>query len=457
MTNFELLVVAIVCVAVAVWWTVTRTSAAAAPLVLALIMLITGVGGPIWEWSKWSAGAGLPPNVFAASFSESKAVPAFLWAAIGAGLAALLIPRAPAAAEGIKTWLPSKRISTIVLAVAILGFVGFVYGSGPSIIRREVYLESDGNLFVLRIFWPVGVIFGLMSVALTVVQNDRKLRLALIAVSVLWFIGPLSTASRLAVAFPLIGGVLMIYQEVRHRRLHPLMIAMALGLLATSILTFAVILQARSMPHGLLNIPKVANVTISDALNSTDSFLLPLKQLAASVFASVPNAEQSTNYGVDLNVLLANANPLPGSAQPPELERYWPYEWVPLSFTGEWYGATGWAAQFLLFGAIGWVLGYSAYNIQRSRFQILSFVPTGIAVLIGSLAIQYSSRMVWRLISIAVFLFVISYLVRSSQRRKPSRDKQDVETFPDSEGDYVDNNKVNGAMVHSDILPSAAG
>ena len=77
MTNFELLVVAILCVTTAVWWTATRTSAAAGPLVLALIMLVIGVGGPVWEWSKWSAGAGLPPFVLAASFSESKPEPRF--------------------------------------------------------------------------------------------------------------------------------------------------------------------------------------------------------------------------------------------------------------------------------------------------------------------------------------------------------------------------------------------
>ena len=85
---------------------------------------------------------------------------------------------------------------------------------------------------------------------------------------------------------------------------------------------------------------------------------------------------------------------------------------MPLSFAGTWYGATGWLGQVLLFGAIGWVVGYAAHNFQRGRFRPMAFLPIGMSVLIGVLSIQYSSRMVWRIISIAVFLLVVAYLVR---------------------------------------------
>ena len=60
MTNFQLLLIAIISVAGAVWWSARRTSAAWAPAVLAIIMLVMAFGGPIWEWSQWSGGAGLP-------------------------------------------------------------------------------------------------------------------------------------------------------------------------------------------------------------------------------------------------------------------------------------------------------------------------------------------------------------------------------------------------------------
>ena len=78
MSNAELLAIAAVCLAVAVWYAITQTSAAAAPVVLACILFAQGLGGPVWEWAKWSSGAGLPPTVSAAPFGDSRAVPAFL-------------------------------------------------------------------------------------------------------------------------------------------------------------------------------------------------------------------------------------------------------------------------------------------------------------------------------------------------------------------------------------------
>jgi hypothetical protein len=160
--------------------------------------------------------------------------------------------------------------------------------------------------------------------------------------------------------------------------------------------------------------------------NSTDSILLPVKQLAASVFVGFPDAEESVSYGVDSGVLVDNANPLPGTTRPPELERYWPYEWVPLAFAGEWFGAMGWVGQILIFGAIGWILGFSMHNIQRSRFRLISFLPLGFAALIGVFSIEYSSRVVWRMISLTLIILIASYLVRERGRHmvRGPRDEQ---------------------------------
>jgi iron complex transport system permease protein len=187
----------------------------------------------------------------------------------------------------------------------------------------------------------------------------------------------------------------------------------------TAVFTFSVILQARGMPHGLLNLPKVAAAVIDGSTSSTDSYLMPVKQLASSIFVSVPNAEQSAIYGVDPHVLIANANILPGTSQAMELERYWPYEWVPLSFAGMWYGTFGWFAQLLWFGSVGWLCGYASYNIQRSSFPILSIAPLGIGAIIGLLSIQYSSRMVWRIVSILLVMAVVGFLTRRSLRWHP--------------------------------------
>lgn len=447
MTNFLLLVIATISVAGAVWWCATRTSAAWPPTVLAIIMLVMGVGGPIWEWSKWTGGAGLPDFlVRAAQFDESKAVQAFLWASIGAGLSALLIPRAPAWVRVNKNWMPSKNISIVAVVTTAISLAGYLIGTGPSILSREVYLQTDGIDFLLRLFWPIGVLGSLITLALLAVEKDRKVRFCMIGITTLWFIVLAAGGSRAAVALPAVGAVLIIRHEMSQRRLHLPMIAATAMLLATCLITFSVTFETRSMPHGLLNLPSVVEFTISKSLASTDSFLLPLKQLAASVFVSVPDTEMSATYGVDLDVLIANANVLPGTAQPAELERYWPYEWVPLSFAGSWFGATGWIGQFVLFGAIGWMSGYTAYNIQRSRYSILTFAPIYTAALIGVLSAQYSSRNVWRVVSIGILLCILSYLFRPAREQEIVEKIEHKEHVLNAHGIGKNNERVDSAL-----------
>lgn len=435
MTNVVLLIAALIATGAAIWQSATRSSASWAPTVLALIMLAISLGGPVWEWSKYAEGAGLPPSVTAASFTESNAVKAYLWACLGGALAALVVPRNRANAnEPRGEWTSSRKLSIVLVFVSALSFVAWLIGSGPSFLRREVYTQADGVGFLLRASFPLGVIVGLIGLAVVAVETDRVLRTLMLVTSAMWFIGLTAVGSRTALAFPLVGFVLVIRNELVRRRIHPLAIAAAAGLLALPILTFGVIKQARAMPHGLLNLPHVVSTYVSDSLASTDSLLLPLKQIAASIFAAFPIGDQSALYDVGLNVLVANANVLPGTAQPMELERYWPFEWVPLCFAGTWYGAAGWAGQLLLFGVISWLCGYTSYNLGRSRFRFLTFLPIGMATLIALLSIQYPSRMVWRIISVAVFLAIASFLARD--RRGGSGELPPIAATPD--GGFLD-------------------
>jgi hypothetical protein len=425
LTNFQLLVLALIPVTGAVWLSVKRTSAAAAPAVLAVIMLLLALGGPVWEWSKDSEGAGLPPQVKAAAFGESTAVPAFLWASIGAGLSALLVPPVPLQALPARKVMPSRNVSILVAVLSAVAFVALLVGQGPSFLRREEYLQVDGPVFLLKASY-FGMVFGVIGIALIAWVEDRRLRHFLIATSALWFIGPLCTGSREACAVPIVGSAVIIYNEIRRRRLHLPLIAAALALLVTAFFSFSVVNKAREMPHGLLNLPNVVQATASDMLNSTDSVLLPVKRLVASVFAAFPVAEESVRSGVDSGVLLGNANPLPGTSQSSDLERYWPYEWTPLAFAGEWFGAMGWVGQILIFGAMGWIFGLTMHNLQRSRFRVISFLPLFFVALIGFESIEYSSRMVWRVISISLITFIASYLVKERSRYmvRGTRDEQ---------------------------------
>ena len=421
MTNVQLLVLALISLTAAVWLSVKRTSAAAAPAVLAALMLLLALGGFLWEWSKHSGGAALPPSVQAVEFSESEAAPAFLWASIGAGLSALLIPPIPAQALPTRMVAPSRKLSIGVAIVSAVTFVTNVMGEGPSFFKNDAYLYSDGTLFLLMASLP-GIVSGVLGVVLTAWEKDRRLRILLIATSALWFIGPLCTGSRMACAVPIVGCVLIIYNEIRRRRLHLPLIAAAMALFVTGVFTFSVVTNARAMPHGLLNIPHVVQVTASDITDTTDSILGPAKQLVSSVVVGFPLAEESVHEDVDIGTLLANANPLPGTAQSAELERYWPYAWAPLSFAGEWFGAMGCVGQILIFGAIGLICGLAMHNLQRSRFRLLSFLPLGFVALVGAFSIEYSSRAVWRMISLSVIVLIASYLVRERTNKGRSRD-----------------------------------
>ena len=421
MTNVQLLVLALISLTAAVWLSVKRTSAAAAPAVLAAIMLLLALGGPLWEWSKHSEGAGLPSSVQAVAFSESIAAPAFLWASIGAGLSALLVPPIPAQALPTRKVAPSRKLSIAVAIVSAVTFVANVIGEGPSFFKNDTYLYSDGILFLAMASFP-GILSGVLGVVLTAWEKDQRLRILLIATSALWFIAPLSTGSRMACAVPIVGSVLIIFNEIRRRRLHLPLIAAAVALFVTGVFTFSVVGNARSMPHGLLNVPHVMQVTASDIANSTDSILKPAKQLVASVVVSFPLAEESVHEDVDAGTLIGNANPLPGTARSADLERYWPYSWAPLSFAGEWFGAMGWVGQILLFGTMGWIFGLAMHNLQRSRFRLMSFLPLGFVALVGVLSIEYSSRSVWRILSLSVILLIASYLVRERTNKGRSRD-----------------------------------
>lgn len=399
-------------------WLMLRANRAVAPAVtMAVVMFLAALGGPVWEWAKDAGGAGLPPRVMAPEFDGSLAVQAFCWASIGAALAAFCVPRrAVQAADPAVMWQPTQRAKVTLLAVSIGGFFTWIAGFGPAFFDREFYGQFNGNDFLLRAAFPLAMVVGVLLLGMSTTEQNKVVRWAIYGSSVAWFVGLASTGSRTALVFPLVGAILMVRHSIVARRLSILTLVGAVCLVVLAVFSFAVVLQARSMQHGVLNMPTVISTVIQNARSSTDSYLLPVKQLLASIFASVPVAEQSARYDVGLDVLLGNANILPGTAQPMELERYWPYEWVPLSFAGCWFGATGWVGQVSLFGFMGWVCSYAVYNFHRGRYGFLAFLPLMLSAIISVLSLQYSSRMVWRVFSVAVLLCLMGYLIRDRVR-----------------------------------------
>jgi hypothetical protein len=82
----------------------------------------------------------------------------------------------------------------------------------------------------------------------------------------------------------------------------------------------------------------------------------------------------------------------------------------------------GCLGQILIFGAMGLIFGFAMHNLQRSRFRLLSFLPLGFVALVGAFSIEYSSRAVWRMISLSVIVLIASYLVRERTNKGRSRD-----------------------------------
>lgn len=417
MFNSALVLAAGIATGGSLWWMLRVNRAAVPAVTMAAVMFTAALGGPIWEWAKDAGGAGLPPRVIAPAFESSLAVQAFCWAAIGAAAGAFCVPRVPALFAAEKAvWQPSQRAKLTLLAISVGGFCAWVAGVGSAFFDREFYGQYNGNDFLLRASFPLAMIVGVLLLGMSAGEQNKVMRLSIYASSIVWFVGLAGTGSRTALIFPLVGAILMIRHSVVARRFSVVSLLGAVGLVVLAVFSFAVVLQARSMQHGLVNIPTVVSTVVDNAQSSTDSYLLPVKQLLASIFASVPVAEQSVRYEVGLDVLLGNANILPGTAQPMELERYWPYEWVPLSFAGCWFGATGWLGQMGLFGFMGWVCSYAGYNFQRGRYGFLAFLPLMLAAIISVLSLQYSSRMVWRVFSVALVLCVVGYLVRQRVR-----------------------------------------
>jgi hypothetical protein len=419
--NVVLATVAGATTAGAVWVWVRRASAAAAPALLALVLFFVGIfGGPLWEWSKFEQGAGLPQEIKAVPFAQSTAASAFLWAAVGAGVAAFLLRKAERQSSD-RPRGQSRNVSIILIVATIVALVIWLVGSGPSVLSRDTYLASDGILLLLLIGWPLGLLSSMITLVLSVYERDPLVKLGMWSVAAVWYVAMLSVGTRMAIAYPLVAAIVLIADMVYSRRIRVSSSIAAVALLGLGALTFSVVLAARLMPHGLLNLPDLFSAVFARSDNFADALSTPVKRLSASIFQAYPLTERSTQYDL-LDVLLANANPLPGSAQPASLERFWPYSWVPLSFVGTWYGATGWFGQVVLFCFMGWVTGTAISNFQRSRFTYASFAVIVLVLGLGILSIEYSSRNVWRVVSIAVIVLVVSYLVRERSTGPPSID-----------------------------------
>jgi hypothetical protein len=416
MTNTSLATIAVLTSAGAIWVWARRSSAALAPVLLAVPLLFIALfGGPVWEWSKHSHGAGLGPDIRAVPFGDSVGATALLWACIGAGLSAFLLPRVGRgnghSAHGGIAQIYSRTVSIVMIWATLVALVVWLIGSGPSVLSRDYYLQTDGVEFLLLVGWPLCFLTALVTLVFSGFERDPLLKLCMWGVCAMAYVVMMAAGTRMAVAFPSVAAFVLIGTMVRDRRLNVIALPAAVALLGLAAFTFSVVYAARVAPHGLLNLPGLMRAVIDRNNDFADLLLSPVKQLCASVFVAYPLAERSAQYEL-FEILIANANPLPGTAVGRGIEVYWPYSWVPLAFVGTWFGATGWIGQVLLFCFMGWTTGYTIANFERSKLPYGSLLAIVIALALGALSIEYTSRNVWRVLSIGVVLLAVSYLVR---------------------------------------------
>jgi hypothetical protein len=416
LTNTALAVIAVITTSGAIWVWARRSSAAVAPLLLAVPLLVIALfGGPLWEWSKYSGGAGLGPDIRAVPFNDSIGATALLWACIGAGLSAFLLPpvgrdhaRSPHAAAAR---VQSRTVSIICIWTTLVFLIVWIIGSGPSVLARDYYLQSDGIEFFLLVGWPLCFLSATITLVLSGFETDPLIKFFMWTVCTAVYIVMMAVGTRMAIVFPALAALVLVGTMVRSRRLNVVALVAAIVLLALAAFTFSVVFAARVAPHGLLNLPGIIRGII-DRDNGFESLLIrPVKQLCSSIVVAYPLVERSAQYNL-LDILLSNANPLPGTAAGRGFEVYWPYSWVPLAFVGTWFGSTGWIGNLLLYCFMGWATGYTIANFERSKMPYLSLMVYAAALGLGALSIQYTSRNVFRVLSIALVLLVVSYLIK---------------------------------------------
>lgn len=415
LANATLAAIAVAVTIGAIWVWRRRSSAALAPVLLAVPLLFIALfGGPLWEWSKFSRGAGLGPEIRAVPFADSIGATALLWACIGAASSAFLLPavgRGPqAAATGVGR-LQSRTVSIICVWATLGSLVVWLIGSGPSILARDYYLQSDGITFFLLVGWPMTFLAAIVTLVLSGFERDHLIRFYMWGSCAMVYVVMMAVGTRMAIVFPAVAALVLVGDMVRNRRLNVVALVAAVVLLGLAAFTFSVVYGARVSPHGLLNLPGIIRGVVERSSNATDLLLAPVKQLFASVFVAYPLTERSAQSDI-FEVLVANANPLPGTSVGRGFEVYWPYSWVPLAFVGTWFGATGWVGQVLLFCFMGWTTGYTIANFERSKLPYASLMAIAIVLGLGALSIEYTSRNVFRVLSIAVVLLVVSYLIR---------------------------------------------
>lgn len=391
-----------------------------------ILLLVAAASPHVWNWARVRNGSGLPTNYIADVSLDSEAAQAFLFAAVGSFLGGVLVavfvPPAPKVAP-----LGVDRVARLVRWASVVLLLMWCLGAGPSLWYRAVYLESDGIKAFTNIASLLGPLVGVAGLATARQAPTRRDRLMVYALAGAWFVLTSSLGSRVSLLFPVLGFGLFLQWAIHRRSWRWGIVAAGLTypFVYVCLADFALTLLVRSTPHGLsmyltnLSSPQVPQ------LGDPAAWVAPVQWLGSSISASTVITEFSVAYTPGADVLLVNANPLPSglasAVDPFSAERFWPYEWIPLSFAGEWYGALGPLAQVLLFASITGYAGVATEVFRRRGLPIGTAMVLALVLLSMPISIQYPSRMFWRLISMVVLLPFGAPVLTALLRNVPTR------------------------------------
>lgn len=399
--------------ALAVAFVAIRSRKSPAPLpglVLSTGYLTLAIAGPfLWSWSASSRGAGLPSHIPTEDFAQSAATAPLLAAALGTALGGVIASLRLVDAN-LRVSHASSRVKAAtpyLLAASLLVYVGWLVGQGGNVISRTTYLDFEGPIQAIRLTSLPGTMLAATGAVLSVTATRRWVRIGFAISSITWFASLLSVGSRAAVAVPLMAGITLFRKRKDEgRRVGRATLAATL-LVSLAYVTSSSVLYARFHQHGLREAPQLLAAGTEAALSGET-----LRQLTASISAAHPIISQSVAATPGGELLLRNANPLPGSGSAGQLETFYPYRYVPLAMVGEWYGAFGFLWTTLLFGLVAVVAGTAVALLQNAGKTALAKLPIFLAAGCLAWSIQYPSRIFWRILSLLVLLLAFTMLQR---------------------------------------------
>jgi hypothetical protein len=381
------------------------------------------VGDRLWEWGRhgpyrWS---GLPLTYGLSGHETAATRLLFLSSATTCLAGALLLPRRTQVSVSVKT-LDWQRLSQAAIPLNISALVCYLVGQGTSVIQRDVYLQSNGVNWLLRV--AVGLLIPIVTAnfLLLLAPLPRNRRHSVIALQVVWAIVLASTGTRIAIISLLLLAVALLISSRGAGRL--------LGTAAATAATIASMTwvhEARESRQGLR--PLLDDLLSGRLLATLDPHSVgnAFQGMAASIGAAYPITAMSAERPAPLSAIWTLANPFPrdllssGSVDvvTHDYGMLTPLTWVPRSTIGMVASAGSWPLLVLTWAVTAVAIWLADRWLLRLPYgQMASY---GFALLVFFSSLQYGIRQQMRVLTIALAIGAVSAFLHNRKTREQDR------------------------------------